>query len=42
MLCASADTRLATYAGLPAAIGEIGTCLWLLLVGARRPKSAVA
>ncbi|MEO8367136.1 MAG: DUF4386 domain-containing protein [Pseudoxanthomonas sp.] len=33
------DTLVSNYAGLPAAIGEIGTCLWLLLVGARRPKN---
>ena len=32
------DTWIADYAGLPAAAGEIGTCLWLLLVGARRSK----
>jgi hypothetical protein len=31
----------ATYASLPASFGEIGTCLWLLLVGARvRPNSS--
>ena len=34
------DTIVSNYAGLPAAVGEIGTCLWLLLVGVRRPKSA--
>ncbi len=33
------DTWIADYAGLPAAAGEIGTCLWLLLVGARRQKN---
>lgn len=32
------DTLIADYAGLPAAIGEIGTCLWLLLIGACRFK----
>ena len=37
-----ADTLAAKYAGLPAAIGEIGTCLWLLLMGARRPKTSTA
>ena len=26
---------------LPAAIGEIGTCLWLLLVGVRRKHAEV-
>lgn len=36
------DTLVSNYAGLPAAIGEIGTCLWLLLVGARRPKNTTA
>jgi len=34
-----ADTFIARYTSLPGAIGEIGTCLWLLLVGARRPRS---
>ncbi len=34
------ETSISNYAGLPAAIGEIGTCLWLLLIGARRPKSS--
>ena len=37
-----ADTWVSNYAGIPAAIGEIGTCLWLLLVGARRPKNSAA
>jgi hypothetical protein len=36
------DTLVSNYAGIPAAIGEIGTCLWLLLVGARRPKNGAA
>jgi hypothetical protein len=36
------DTLVSNYAGLPAAVGEIGTCLWLLLVGARRPKAGAA
>jgi hypothetical protein len=26
---------------LPSALGEIGTCLWLLIVGVREPKSPV-
>lgn len=30
-----ANTIVSNYAGLPAAIGEIGACLWLLLVGVR-------
>lgn len=33
------DTLVSNHAGMPAAVGEIGTCLWLLLVGARRPQS---
>ena len=37
-----ADTLVSKYARLPASIGEIGTCLWLLLMGARRPKSSAA
>lgn len=32
-----ADSALAAYARLPASIGEIGTCLWLLLAGIRLP-----
>lgn len=31
-----ADTRLSDYATMPAAFGEIGSCLWLLIFGARR------
>ena len=31
-----ADSAVAPYIGLPAAVGEIGTCLWLLVFGARR------
>jgi len=34
---AYADSMLARYVPLPAAIGEIGTCLWLLVAGARTP-----
>ena len=35
-----AESRIADFAGLPASIGEIGICLWLLVMGAResRPK----
>ena len=29
------DMRFAGYVTLPAALGEIGTCLWLLVMGAR-------
>ena len=34
-----AESRLARMATLPASIGEIGTCLWLLIAGARRHRS---
>lgn len=30
-------SAIAPYVPLPAAVGEIGTCLWLLVFGARRP-----
>lgn len=30
-------SALADYATLPAALGEIGTCLWMLVFGIRRP-----
>ena len=33
-----ADSAFARYATLPAALGEIGSCLWLLVFGARRPS----
>ena len=36
-----ADTTLANFATKPAALGEIGTCLWLLVMGAREPKRYV-
>jgi Domain of unknown function (DUF4386) len=37
-----AQMSVATYASLPASIGEISTCLWLLLVGARvRPHNSI-
>lgn len=29
------DTLLSNVAGIPSAIGEIGTCLWLLIMGAK-------
>ncbi len=32
------DTALARFVILPATIGEIGTCLWLLIMGARESK----
>jgi len=34
------DTAFASYVTTPAALGEIGTCLWLLIVGARPPATA--
>lgn len=34
-----AGSGLDTYITLPAALGEIGTCLWLLIIGVRRPPS---
>lgn len=30
------DMHIAGYVTLPAALGEIGTCLWLLVMGVRR------
>ncbi len=30
-----ADMTFASYVNLPAALGEVGTCLWLLLIGVR-------
>ena len=33
------ELALASYITLPASIGEIGTCLWLLLMGAKELKS---
>lgn len=35
-----ADTALAGYITLPATLGEIGTCLWLLVLGVRERKVA--
>ncbi len=34
-----ADLGISTYISLPASLGEIGTCLWLLIVGVRIKKS---
>jgi hypothetical protein len=34
------DTVIAGIVTLPAALGEIGTCLWLLIVGIREPSRA--
>jgi hypothetical protein len=35
-------STLAGYMTLPAALGEIGTCLWLLVMGARAPVTLAA
>lgn len=32
------ETAMASFVRLPAAVGEIGTCLWLLIVGVHEPK----
>jgi len=37
-----AKSAIAEYVRLPAAAGEIGTCLWLLVAGARPPRKQVA
>lgn len=34
-----ADTTLAGFIVLPATLGEIGTCLWLLVMGVRLPSN---
>ena len=36
-----AETGIATFVSLPSALGEVGTCLWLLLVGIREQNLAV-
>jgi hypothetical protein len=33
------ETAVADFVSLPGTVGEIGTCLWLLTVGARGPKA---
>ena len=35
-----AETAIARFITLPASLGEIGTCLWLLIVGIRMPRKA--
>ncbi|NOT76178.1 MAG: DUF4386 domain-containing protein [Cyclobacteriaceae bacterium] len=30
---------ISSYISIPGSLGEIGTCLWLLIVGVRKPKS---
>jgi len=37
---AYAQLGISSYVRLPASIGEIGTCLWLLIVGAKEVKEA--
>ena len=37
-----ADTALASLATYPGSFGEIGICLWLLIMGAREPTSSRA
>ncbi|WP_281352870.1 hypothetical protein [Pseudoxanthomonas sacheonensis] len=34
-----AESGIAGFVRLPAALGEIGICLWLLVMGAREPKT---
>ena len=36
-----AETAIASIVSLPSALGEIGTCLWLLIAGIRKRKGAV-
>lgn len=40
LLPAYPNSAIAGYVTLPASLGEIGTCLWLLLVGVRTGRSA--
>ncbi len=35
-----AEMAIASYITIPASIGEIGTCLWLLIMGAKEVKEA--
>lgn len=36
-----AKTGIATFVSLPSGLGEIGTCLWLLIVGVREPRNPI-
>jgi len=36
------QSLVSSYAGLPAAIGEIGICLWLLIMGAKQKPALVS
>lgn len=42
MLFPGYTETIARFVGLPASIGEIGICLWLLIVGVRERTTAVA
>ena len=35
------ETPIARFVNLPGSLGEIGTCLWLLIMGAREPTRNV-
>jgi hypothetical protein len=35
-----ADTAIANYISLPGSVGEIGICLWLLILGVREDKTS--
>ncbi len=35
------DTAISDYITIPASIGEIGTCLWLLIMGAKEKPKAI-
>lgn len=42
LLPAYPESAIAGYVTMPASVGEIGTCLWLLVVGVRVPRSSLA
>ncbi|WP_379093992.1 hypothetical protein [Pedobacter sp. UC225_65] len=35
------ELGISSYVRLPASLGEIGTCLWLLMMGAKEKKTAI-
>ncbi|MBK0383143.1 DUF4386 domain-containing protein [Pedobacter sp. SD-b] len=35
------ELGISSYLGLPASIGEIGTCLWLLIMGTKRKSTSI-
>jgi len=41
LVAAYPESGLSTYVRLPASIGEIGTCLWLLIMGAKERKKGI-